>query len=88
MSTTTHTLTNTDGRAEAFASAVNALTGGAGHRVHMNGREVLPSTLLDRAACAYGTGSVSVRVRARKGTGFAQLWVKTGETAEFTVTPR
>lgn len=82
---TSHQLTNLDGQGETFASAVNALAANATGRVLVNGREVTQRFGSDKVATAWGTGSVSVKVKARRGSGFAEVWVKTGQSAEFTV---
>lgn len=79
--TETETLTNPEGEAERFASWVNHLR--ENHEVLLvNGREVASATPLARVATAFGTGSVSVRVKARRGNGFAQVWVKPEQSVE------
>lgn len=83
----THTLTNQPDNAPAFADALNLLRK-HNDRMTLNGREVVRESLLASVATSWGTGSVSVRVKARRGNGFAQVWVKPGQSAEVAVGPR
>lgn len=85
--TKTHTLTNQPSNAPAFADALNLLRK-HNDRMSVNGREVDAATTLSSVATSFGTGSVSVRVKARRGNGFAQVWVKPGQSVEVAVGPR
>lgn len=39
-------------------------------------------------ASAYGTGKMSIRTRANKGSGSFDVWVRPGDTFRLTVYPR
>lgn len=71
----------------AVAEAINAAAA-AGHYVRVNGREVF--TRWTAPATCWGTGSMSVNVKARgrSRTGMTQLWCKPEERVMVTVTPK
>lgn len=73
MNATTVTATN----AQDLADAVNARFA-AGEKLTVGGREV--RSWSRTAANAWGTGSLSVNVRTRKGNGVVQVWFKVGQT--------
>lgn len=71
------TLTVTQDSACNVANFINA------NATHVDGRAVF--TRWGKPAASWGTGSVSVKVRARTTRGSTDVWFKVGSTVTVTV---